>query len=92
MTEVNRKENESFDAMLRRFNKEVQLSGRVIEVKKRRYCEKKPNALKQKRNAIRNRIVTDQIEYLVKIGKFGHGMIDQTTKKKMLKIPKVKNK
>lgn len=90
MTEVKRKESESFESLMRRFTKAVQRSGRVTEVKRRRYHERPLSELKTKRSAIRHKLVEGRISYLRKIGKYDNAM-DLAARKKLLKIPKVKN-
>lgn len=57
MIEVKRKGDERADVMMRRFNREVQLSGVLTVVKKRRYFEREPNRLKRRRSAIRSSLI-----------------------------------
>lgn len=91
MSEVKRKESESFESLMRRFSKTVQRSGRVTEVKKRRYFKREPSFLKSKRSAIRHKLVATKVAYLRKIGKFDESA-DANARKKMVKVPKVRNK
>lgn len=58
--EVKRKEREGFEVLLRRFFRDVQQSGVLTEIKKRRYFTKEPSRLKKRetatRKAVRKRI------------------------------------
>ena len=56
MVEIKRKKNETFDAMLRRFQRRFQSSGKQIESKKRRF------------GALRREFMSQQYEYLMKTG------------------------
>ncbi len=47
MTHVNAGENESFESLLKRFNKRVQQDGILAEIRHREYFEK--NSIKRKR-------------------------------------------
>lgn len=51
--EVKRKEREGFEVLLRRFFREVQQSGVLTEIKKRRYFEKEPSRDKKRETARR---------------------------------------
>ena len=53
MTEVTAGNNESFESLLRRFNKEVQQSRVLAEVRRREYYEKP--SVKRKRKEAANR-------------------------------------
>jgi len=54
MPEVSLGENESFESMLRRFNKRVQLDGILAEIRNRRAFEK-PSVKRKKKEAIKRR-------------------------------------
>ena len=69
MVEVKRKKNESFEALLRRFGKKIQQSGRLIQSRKIRYYSKKKNKTAVRAAAARREEITDKREYLKKIGK-----------------------
>lgn len=79
MVEVKRKKGETFDSLLRRFSKRIQLSGRVLQAKKIRYHSKDKSRNLQKFSALRRNKIRNYREYLKKIGK-----LDETadTKKK----------
>jgi ribosomal protein S21 len=67
--EVKRKDNESFESLVRRFSKKLMQSGRVIQAKKIRYHTKPLNKRAQKLKALRREEINDKREYLRKIGK-----------------------
>lgn len=69
MIEVKRRKNESFESLMRRFRKQVQLSGTVLQAKKIQYRK----AHKSK-NVVRASTLTrlkrkGVMEYMAKIGK-----------------------
>ncbi|MCC6563689.1 30S ribosomal protein S21 [Patescibacteria group bacterium] len=68
MVEVKKKKNETFDALLRRFQRRFQSSGKQIESKRRRFHDGGEN--KNQRNASALRRVTKGAEYayLLKTG------------------------
>lgn len=53
MTEVRKKEHERFDVLLRRFNRDVQQSGLLSIVKKKRYHAEEPSRSQRRMSAIR---------------------------------------
>ncbi len=53
MTEVRKKEHERFDVLLRRFNRDVQQSGLLSIVKKKRYFSEDPSRTQRRMSAIR---------------------------------------
>ena len=69
MLEVKKKDNESFEALMRRFSKKLLQSGRIIQAKKIRYHSKPLNKRAQKLKALRKEEINDKREYLRKIGK-----------------------
>lgn len=54
MTQVIADESESFDSLLRRFNKRVQQDGVLSEIKRRQYYEK-PSTKRKKKAAAKRR-------------------------------------
>jgi ribosomal protein S21 len=66
MLEVKRRKGESFDALLRRFTKRVQLSGRLLEVKKHRFHTKDKNKTSLKKSALRRLETATHREYLLR--------------------------
>lgn len=53
MVEVKRKENESFDSLLRRFNRKIQQSGVLVRARKTRFFEPEKSRNLQRSIAIR---------------------------------------
>ena len=69
MTEIKRKKNETFESLLRRFNKRMQQSGKVLQTKKVRFFQKPANKNLRRALALRRLRIKQQREYLKKIGK-----------------------
>jgi len=69
MTEVKRRKSETFESLLRRFNKRIIQSGKILQAKKIRFLEKQPNKNLSKKLALRRKQIREQKEYLRKIGK-----------------------
>jgi ribosomal protein S21 len=67
--EVNRKDGESFESMMRRFSKKMVMSGRVIQAKKIQYVSKPLNKLARQNKALRRETIKEQRDYLIKTGK-----------------------
>ena len=76
MSEVKRKKGESFEAMMRRFGRRVQQSGRMFQARKIRFFTrlKSKNALKE--SALRRMTIAEKREYLDRIGQ-----LPETTKR-----------
>ena len=69
MIEVRKKKGESFESMIRRFNKRVQQSGRIYEVRDIRFFNSPKSKNKQRQDAIRRSQIRNTKEYERKIGK-----------------------
>lgn len=69
MVEVKKKENESFDSLLRRFNRKIQQSGVLIRARKTRFFTPTKSRNLQKVAARRRSQVRAQKEELKKMGK-----------------------
>ena len=69
MAEAKRKKNETFESLLRRFNKKLMQSGKLLQAKKIRFLEKEPNKNLTKKLALRRQRIKEKKEYLKKIGK-----------------------
>lgn len=69
MVEVNKKNTESNESLVRRFVRKVQSSGKLLQVKKIQYRQPKLNKRKQRVSAIRRAKSKAEKEYLRKIGK-----------------------
>ena len=68
MIEVRKKKGESFESMVRRFNKRVQQSGRIYEAREIRFHVAPKSKNKQRQDAIRRSQIRDTKEYERKIG------------------------
>lgn len=69
MPETKRKPKESFESLLRRFNKQVQQSGTILQAKKIRYFKRTKTKRALKESALRRLKIEDKKEYLKKVGK-----------------------
>ena len=69
MVEVKRKKGETFEALVRRFSKKIQQSGRLIQSRKIRYYEAKKNKTAIRTAAARRQEINVKRDYLKKIGK-----------------------
>ncbi len=69
MAEVKRKKGETFEALIRRFSKKIQQSGRLIQSRKIRYHDKKKNKTAVRSAAARRQEINQKRDYLKKIGK-----------------------
>jgi len=69
VAEVKRKKGESFEALVRRFSRKVQQSGRLLQSRKIRYHTKDLNKTSSRAKAARRSEITAKREYLKKIGK-----------------------
>lgn len=68
MADVKRKKNETFDALLRRFQRRFQDSGRSIETRSRRFRSKDQNLTRRRDSALRREEMREQYQYLAKTG------------------------
>jgi len=69
VAEVKRKKGETFEALVRRFSKKIQQSGRLIQSRKIRYYTPDKNKTAIRSAAARRNEITEKREYLKKIGK-----------------------
>ncbi len=67
--EAKRKKGESFDALLRRFTRRMQQSGKQLDVKAGRYWTKSPKKNKVQDSAIRKLVKGARRAYMLKTGK-----------------------
>lgn len=70
MVEVKKKDNESFDSLLRRFNRKIQQSGVLIRARRIRFFEPPKSRNLQKVAARRRSQIKQEKEELRKMGKF----------------------
>ena len=69
MAEVKRKKGETFESFLRRFNKKLQQSGKLIQSRKIRFYERPKSQGRLREDALRRKKIGAKREYLNKIGK-----------------------
>lgn len=69
MAEVKRKKGETFESLLRRFNRRLLQSGRILQAKKIRFHAKKQNKNKLRESALRRNTIREEREYMIKTGK-----------------------
>ncbi|HMR55275.1 MAG TPA: 30S ribosomal protein S21 [Candidatus Doudnabacteria bacterium] len=69
MVEVKKKEHESFDALLRRFNRKIQQSGVLVRARKTRFFEPVKSRNLQRANAIRRSELREIREEQKRIGR-----------------------
>jgi len=69
VTEFKRKKGESFESFLRRFNKRLQQSKKLLQARHNKYLQPKINKNKQKLRALVGQKLRSEREYLRKIGK-----------------------
>jgi ribosomal protein S21 len=76
MVQFKRKKGESFEAFLRRFNKRLQQSKKLMEARQKRYTRKAKNKNQKKQSALVSLKLKEQKEYLRKTGK-----LEESTRK-----------
>ncbi|MFH1098987.1 MAG: hypothetical protein V1723_03645 [Candidatus Uhrbacteria bacterium] len=67
--EVHRRRGETFDALLRRFSRKIQMSGRLIQARKIRFHAIAPSKTRQRASALIREQRRQYLAYLEKIGK-----------------------
>lgn len=66
--EVKRRKQETFDALLRRFQRRMQASGKILQAKKVRFHGKEPSRNKRRASALRRETMRQNYEYMYKTG------------------------
>jgi len=69
MAEVKRKKGESFEGLLRRFNRRLIESGKILQAKKIQFFRRPQNKNAIKLSALRRKELREKREYLRKIGR-----------------------
>ena len=69
MVEVKRKENESFDSLLRRFNRKIQQSGVLVRARKTRFFEPVKSRNLARKNAQGRMVLKELREEMKRTGK-----------------------
>jgi len=66
--DVKRKKGESFESLLRRFTRRVQMSGSLLQAKKVRFHKNKPNKNKTHATALRRIAISAEREHMIRTG------------------------
>lgn len=69
MVEVNKKENETIEALLRRFKKQLQRNGLLLTAREKMFYKRPKSKRKIREEAIKRRELREEKEYLRRIGK-----------------------
>lgn len=69
MPKVKFKKGEMFESLLRRFNRKVMLSGKIIQAKKIRFHKKESSKRATRDSALRRQKINVKTDYLLKTGK-----------------------
>lgn len=84
MVEVKRKDNESFESLLRRFNRKIQQSGVLIRARKIRFFESPKSRNLQKVAARRRSQIReekeDQKRFMKPVKKFGNKFVTRKSR------------
>ena len=75
MVEFKRKKGESFESFLRRFNKKLKNSQKLLEARKRQHIAPKRNKNLQKKSALIGLKLKSKREYMLKTGKLKADLI-----------------
>lgn len=70
MVEVKKKDGESFESLLRRFNRKIQQSGVLIRARRTRFYDRPKSKNLQRVSALRRRASQEKREELKRQGKF----------------------
>jgi len=69
MVEFKRKKGESFENFLRRSNRAIQRSGKLLAARRRQFHQSAPSRNLRKVSALKRKQLKEEKEYLRKIGK-----------------------
>lgn len=69
MLEVRKKDNESFESLIRRFTKKTIQSGKILQAKKIRFFSKEKSKRELKDSALRRKNISSKLDYLKRVGK-----------------------
>lgn len=81
MAEVKRRKGETFDALLRRFSRRVQSSGKILQAKKIRFHKKEGSRNKQRESALYREAKRAEYDYLIKTGQLKEDFRRSRTKR-----------
>ncbi len=82
MVDVKRKKGESFESLLRRFTRRVQMSGRLIQAKKVRFHKSPTNKNKVHANALRRIKLRAEREHLIRTGQVTEEELNRPKKRR----------
>jgi len=68
MVEVKRKKGETFDSLLRRFQRRVQQGGVMLDVRRKRFHSHEPSKNRMRDSALRRVSKRTEYDYLAKTG------------------------
>lgn len=80
MAEVKAKKGESFDSLLRRFNRKILMSGRLIQAKKVRFHAEPKTKLELRRSALHRAKTRAMREWQIKTGLVTEEELEQERK------------
>lgn len=69
MPKVKSKKGETFESLLRRFNRKIMLSGKILQAKKVRFRKDEKNKRAERDSALRRNKINEKQDYLLKTGK-----------------------
>ena len=84
MLQVERKKNQSFEALMRQFRNTMKLSGQLKQARKVQYFDRKKSKNKQKASKLMQLDRTERINQALKTGK----ITEQDLRNRKFKIPK----
>ena len=85
VVEVSKKGNESNESLVRRFVRKIQSSGKLLQAKKIKFRQPKPNKRLVRQNAIRKSKIKEEKDFLRKIGKLEENTYGRGVKVKIKK-------
>ena len=69
MAEVKKKKGESFEALVRRFNRRVQQSGKILQARKIRFRQEDKSLTRKRESALRREEIKEKRDFMIKTGK-----------------------
>jgi len=69
VAEVKKKKGESFEGLVRRFNRRVQQSGKILQARKIRFRQEEKSYSRKKESALRREELKTKREFMIKTGR-----------------------
>jgi small subunit ribosomal protein S21 len=69
VAEVKKKKGESFEGLVRRFNRRVQQSGKILQARKIRFRQEEKSLTKKRESALRREEIKEKRDFMIKTGK-----------------------